>query len=461
MKNYKVLLIYPPFHRLFGERKKWMPLGILYLASYLNDNGIDAVAYNADCTLHSNEKVLTYSERFFNADKYIKNLNDNEVWEEIANVITREKPKLIGITALTEALGSVQKIIEIAREINPDTKIVIGGPHAMIDHEYLINVLGSDFVISGEGERTLLKLVNDLVENNTSSTFNIFYKDIEEERGRELGKNFRLDINSLPVPDIKSHYAFLGKYQDVPVKLSVSTSRGGCVHSCSFCYCSKFKEKIRWRSAKNIFNEIEYYVNTYGTQKIFFVDDTFTCNRQLTEELCLLLIDSNIGVNWTCTTHAKNLDNDLLRVMKKSGCSSIHLGVETGSERLLKFLNKKLTLEDIFRTSELIRNNNIELRLFFMVGFPTETSKDIDKSIDLLKALKPDEAMLHVYVPIPKTVLYEFICEKYIDLDDFFSWEKFNRKMVPYMNYCGSNSIDFQDKIEYFYKCVEDINNQH
>lgn len=462
MNNYKVLLIYPPFHRLFGEKKKWMPLGILYLASYLNKKGIDTVAYNADCTLETKERVLTYSERFFSAGNYLQNLSGSDVWEEITKVIVKEKPELIGITALSEALGSVKKIIKIAKKINPETKIVTGGPHARIDYEYLINELGSDFVIIGEGEVPLLKLVNDLKENVTISPIpSLFYKNIKRDSCRERVQNCRLDINNLPIPDIKYHYNFFENYNDVPMKLSISTSRGGCIYSCSFCYCSKFKEKMRWRSATNIFNEIRYFVDNYDTKKIFFVDDTFTCNKRLIEKLCSLLINSNIDIKWTCTTHAKNLDNSLLNLMKQSGCTSIHLGVETGSERLLNFLNKNLTIEDIFRTSELIRNNNIELRLFFMVGFPTETSEDIDKSIALLKALKPDEAMLHVYVPIPKTVLYEFICENYINLNIFFSWDKFNRTTVPYMDYCGPNSPDFKEKIEYFYKCVERVNKQN
>jgi radical SAM superfamily enzyme YgiQ (UPF0313 family) len=458
MINIKTLIVYPPFHRLFGENKNWVPLGILYLSTFLKSHGYDAVAYNADCSQEL-EKVMTYKERYECAFNYqIKLAEENYIWDEVREVISKINPGIIGITVLTEALGSVKKVIEIAKAINPDVTIILGGPHALIDPEYLLRFASTDYVIVGEGEVPLLQLVKHLTKEKDSSTI----EGVSYYKGNKyclITDKRAIDINNIAIPNLYNCYN-LSTSPAIKNKLMIETSRGGCIYSCSFCHASNYKNKITWRSVDSVFNEIKYYYEEYGTNKIFFIDEIFTCNTNLILNLCTKLVDNNIDIKWTCTTHVNHIDSNLLVAMKQAGCDSIHLGVETGSDRLLEFINKKAKKTRIIDAARMIKNAGIQLRAFFLVGFPTETEIDIRDSIYLMETIEPDEALLHIYVPVPGTPMYSYILENYINLNDTICWEKFSRDCTPSESYVHMAHDSFRNLVNEFFDKVEAINSR-
>lgn len=455
-----ILLVYPPFHRLFGERKEWMPLGILSLATYLNLNGIKAIAFNADCTIsEKQENVLDNNERFKFAKKYQCNLNtDNIIWDEFNKVLQDTNPKVVGFTVLTEALGSVKKLIEITKKYSKNIKIVLGGPHANIAPAFLLTELLCDYVIRGEGELPLLHLMKNICFHNNveelNTIENLFFSDKQNYK-TTISKS-KLKLDELPIPKLEYHYDF-PKYEKTGKKMNVSTSRGGCAFSCHFCYCSKFSDKVRWKNPYKVFEELKYYVDTYKTKKVFFVDDTFTCNLKFIFELCNLIIYNKLKLKWTCTTHVNQLDYEILLLMKQAGCTSIHVGVESGSERLLEFMNKRAKVSEILKTSKMIKECGIECRTFFLVGLPTETQKDIEMSINLLKEINPNEAILNIYVPIPQTIFYDYIKQNYYDIDSI-DWVTFSRDKVPYAKYTEGSHDVINEAINRFFELAEKNN---
>lgn len=446
-----VLIVYPPLHRLYGERKQWMPLGILYLASYLNEHGINAVAYNADCSLTEPECIMTYENRFAYAKNYYDNLiGDNEIWDEIKSVIIDTQPQILGISVLTESLGSAKKLIELARAELPDVVIVAGGAHAEIDPDFLISALHVDYVIKGDGEATLYNLARDVLKLKNKPELQPCQSIIEAER---------VDLLSLPFPKLEYHYKYYD-YKKVGKKLNISTSRGGCVYSCKFCYCSKFKYSLEFRQPKSVVDEIEYCVRNYDTKKFFFVDDTFTLRRQYVIDICQLIISSSLDISWTCTTRASQVDNELLTIMKLAGCKSIHIGVESGSERILEFVDKRINISDVEKASALIKQSKIECRLFFLVGLPTESSTDLLSSINLMKRIQPDETIINMYVPIPKTELYDYICNNNCPIDQI-DWLTFSRDKVPYLSYVNNSDGKYEDALLSFFRLADEMNQKN
>lgn len=446
-----VLLIYPPLHRLYGERKQWMPLSILYLSSYLNEHGISAKAYNADCSLEEPECVMSYTDRFQAAKNFLNNLNSkNMIWDEIEKVLEDVAPKIVGISVFTEALGSTKKIIDMIHKKYPSVRIIAGGPHAEIHPQYLLDDLHVDYVIKGDGEKSLYDLSkallcgldpNFLLGNNISNN---------------IITSVRIDVNELPIPKLEYHYDY-EQYRKVGRKLNVSTSRGGCVYACKFCYCSKFKYNLQFRTPERVIDEIAYYINHYNTKKIFFVDDTFTINRQYIVEICNLIINRKLVFSWTCTTRAKQVDVDLLTLMKLAGCKSIHLGVESGSSRILELIDKKINIADVVNSSMLIKNAGIESRLFFMTGLPTETPNDLRLTIDLIKQVRPNETIMSIYVPIPGTPLFDLICNEYYPFDKV-DWTTFSRDKVPYHYYVNDIDGTYDQILDELYQLVEKMN---
>lgn len=436
-----VLFIYPPLHRLYGERKQWMPLSILYLAAYLNEHGISSKAYNADCSLTEPEFVMSYGERFQLAKNYIKNLNsDNEIWYEVKNVIKNVHPKIIGISVLTEALGATKKIIDIIHVSFPNVVIVAGGPHAEIDPEYLLHELHVDYVIKGDGEKSFYDLAYALINNKDP------YVILGDSIFNQIIHAVPIDVEELPIPKIEYHYRY-----------NLSTSRGGCIYACKFCYCSKFKYALRFRSPKNVIKEISYYVENYQTKKIFFVDDTFTVNREYVKSICKLMIKKEFKVNWTCTTRAKKIDLELLHLMKRAGCKSIHIGVESGSPRMLEFIDKKINIDDVINAAKLIKDTGIECRLFFMAGLPTENPYDLRCTMDLIRQVNPDETIISMYVPIPGTPLYDLICDQFYPFNQI-DWTTFSRDQLPYHSYIDDSDGTYDKVLHDLYQLVEELN---
>lgn len=420
-----ILLIDPPFYRFFNYYNRYFPLGLSYLSSTLKKAGHQVTIYDADC--NKNSKGMDYTrlpEKYLIYLKELKN-PENPVIKEISETFTKYQPDIVGITVMTPKAASAFTIASLAKKYNKDCFVVFGGPHATLKaDEILKNTRDVDFVVSGEGEVVLLELVNAL--RAKSSNFNTI-RGLSYRQGdkgvHNTKRSFIDDLDCLPFPDRET---LLGSDTYTSEDMGLLMGSRGCPYSCSYCATQIWTRKVRYRSLTNILEEIKYVHHRYGTRQFTFKDDSFTVNRKRVMEFCNKLIDAGMKVNWDCNTRVDLVDSELLRTMKKAGCNSIKVGIESGSERVLKLMDKGIILERVKEAAELFREVGIHWTAYFMMGIPTETKEDVKKTLDLLYEIRPSFASIGVYEPFPGTKLFDVgvehgLVNKEMVYEDFFT----------------------------------------
>jgi radical SAM superfamily enzyme YgiQ (UPF0313 family) len=185
----------------------------------------------------------------------------------------------------------------------------------------------------------------------------------------------------------------------------------------------------------------------YGTREFYFRDDSFTVNRKRVLDLCRKLREENVNVYWSCDTRADILDEEILSEMKSAGCTSIALGVESGSERILRFIKKGVTKAQISAATGLIRDAGIQFSVFFMIGFPTETKEEMMESVRFMKKLDPDNATFSIATPYMGTELYDFVVKNSILSQDVRL--EYLSHQSPYVNLSGLSNTEFREIINY------------
>ncbi len=370
----KVLLIYPYAieERVFYKEDIQVPLmGIYYIASVLIENGYEVEIINL-----YEEKDKSYIEK-----------------------ILREKdPDVIGFSVLNANRWGAIEIAEIAKGINPDVKIIFGGPGATFLYEHLLNHFDFiDYIVIGEGEYTVLELLKTLGSNNkdVSQVKGIAYRD-GKSIIRTNDRPFISDLDSLPIP------AKYFKY------MHVSSSRG-CPWNCIFCGSPKFwKRKLRFRSPKNFVDEIELLYKK-GARFFYFSDDNLTIDKKRIIEICKQIIERELDISWNAISRVNYVDEEILYWMRMAGCIQISYGVESGSEIIRKILNKPLKWEDIKRAFYLTKRYGILPRAYFIYGSPGESWDTINETIRLINEIKPLSCLFYILDIFPGTELYERI----------------------------------------------------
>lgn len=398
MLNKKVLLINPPFYRLMKSHFNGLSLGLAYITAILEKAGFNAKIYNADYL--DKEDYPKQEELFQNYQSYKEILNDEgaDIWEEVKRKIKDFNPDVLGIFMYTGAYKSAKIIARLAKSMNPELKVVVGGPHPTLAPEETIKNEEFDFLIRGEGEFTFLELMEG------KYFYNI--KGLSYKKGGKIFHNqpreFIQDLDSLPFP-ARNLLLEKGKNLDLGY---VITGRG-CPFNCAFCASPKiWQRKVRLRSVDNVIAELEELVKKYQIRKINFVDDTFTLNKERTKEICRKIIEKGLNIKWRCDTRANCLDEELVSLMKKSGCVRARIGAESGSNKVLKLMQKYQTKEDVRKGAALIKKYGIGLTVYFMAGFPGENNDDLKETIEFAKELKADYYSLGIVSPYYGTDVY-------------------------------------------------------
>lgn len=402
MNSEKVLLINPPFYRLMNSHFNGLSLGLGYIAAVLSKEGYEVKIYNAD--YESSEEYADQRKIFESYDNYIEilsNLN-HPLWLEVKENIESFSPGIIGVTMLTGTYKSVENVARIAKELNKNMGVVVGGTHPTVLPEETIKNEYFDYVVRGEGEYTFLDLVKGVgIEDIHGLTY--------INKGGEIVNNpdrgFIEDLDSIPFPS-RDLYLNDTRYMDYG---HIMTGRG-CPFECTFCASKKvWKRYVRFRSSENVVEEVKHVHDKYGTNFFYFVDDTFTMNKKRTKKICELLNESDLNISWICDTRLDTIDEELLRVMKESGCVRVKIGVESGSERILKKVKKKITKKQIRDSVSLIKKVGIDFTVYLMIGFPTETNEEVRETLKLARELDPTYCSLSILAPYPGTEIYDDI----------------------------------------------------
>ncbi len=387
----RVLLIAPPFYRLMGSHYNGLNLGIGYIAALLKQDGYEVKIYNADysnTTEYANQREL-----FNNSPVYKATLEDlsHPIWQEIKGKISSFTPDFIGITMLTANYAAARNVASIAKTIDNNIKIVVGGTHPTLDPEGTLAMENFDYVIRGEGELTFLELVKGREEKQIKGlSFKRNGNPVHNE-----DRPFIQNLDALPFPERDS---FLNDTEHLEFGYIV-TGRG-CPFSCSYCASARLWHRVtRFRSVSNVLAELEYLKANYGSSLIRFVDDTFTLDKTRTKEICQQIIDRRLGIEWVCDTRVDCLDEELVALMKEAGCVRIKIGAESGSDRILKKVRKGITTEKVREATKLIKKYGLPLTIYLMTGFPGETNDDLRQTIDFAKELDADYYSLSVLAP--------------------------------------------------------------
>ncbi len=370
----KILLIYPyPIEerRFYQEDIQAPPIGIYWVASVLIENGYDVEIVN-----WYERKDKAYIEKFLN----------------------KKSPDIIGFSVLNANRISAVEISKIAKGLDPKVKTVFGGPGATFLYEHLLNNFDCiDYIILGEGELTFLELVKAIESNRKDLSYikGIAYKD-KKDIVKTKERSFISDLDALPIPARYFRY------------MHISSSRG-CPWNCVFCGSPMFwKRRLRFRSPRNFVDEIELLYKK-GVRFFYFSDDNLTINKDRILEICRQIIERRLDISWYAISRVNYVDEEILYWMRRAGCIQISYGVESGSERIRRILNKPLKEKDIESAFYLTRKYGILPRAYFIYGCPGENWNTINETIRLIHKIKPLSCLFYILDIFPGTLLYEKI----------------------------------------------------
>lgn len=378
----KVLLIEPNY----DSHVIHPPLGLGYLAAWLEREGHKVSLYNG--TLHKARD------------------------EDFLSAIQIFGPDLIGISLMTRAHNKVKKLIAaIKNEIGDMSPVVIGGPQVTAAPAIVFKDLNADFAVFGEGELTLADLVRylNVGRKDFKEIPGLVFKDQNGQILQNMARPLINNLDTLPYP--AWHLMPPGKYRVAPILApakgqpiaQIMTGRG-CPYNCSFCASnSTWKRKLRLRSAWHVLGEIQMLIKDYGVKEIHFCDDSFTSNMKRAEEICDAIIAEKFNIHWQCPNGIRGdrINDTLLKKMKKSGCYSVGLGVESGNINILKSVEKKLDLEEVKRTLIRLKEAGILSYGFFILGLPGDTRATIEETIEFALRNPFNRAWFNIFTPYP------------------------------------------------------------
>lgn len=418
----RVLLIDPPFYRIFGFYNRYYPLGLVSLGTVLRDAGHEVLIYDADFNEHPSAMDYTQLPRHYRT--YLDSFTDrsHSIWLEIRTQIEQFKPDLVGVSLWTAYAAAAFHVAQIAKVVDPACPVVVGGPHATVKADEVLSISPAvDYVVTGEGETTLLELVRAIANRTDMGLVDglTFRRDgrIQQNRPRMAAA----DLDAFGLPD-RSLLAHEQTYSSEDMGL-IMTSRG-CPFSCAFCATET--KRVRYRSIEHVLAEIKHVKATYGTTQFSFKDDSFTVSKRRVREFCQALIDEGLDIAWECNTRVDLVGEEMLAQMKKAGCNAIKVGVESGSEDVLARMNKRISLDQVRQAARLFRKTGIHWTGYFLMGTPGETEKDVYKTRDFMYEIKPDFASIGVYEPFPGTAMFEEgitrgLAKADMTLDEFYT----------------------------------------
>lgn len=429
----KISLIFPP--NIYQTKQSMPPLGIAWLAAVLRQAGY-----------HDVFLIDSMAGRYSNQD--------------IVELLKKQGPDVIGISFGTQIRFSAFDLARLIKEDFPQVLLVAGGPHpTLAAQDTLKNIPEIDIVVRGEGEVSFLNLVRAIDENrNLAEVRGVSFRDQKGNVIHNLPELPIQDLDKLPLP--ARDLLPMEKYEQTTVlsrkrATSILSSRG-CPYHCVYCSTSEqWGHFIRHRSAKNVVDEIESLLKTYPfLESIRFFDDVFTMDKKRVIDICQEILRRKLNFTWECEARVNTIDEEIVREMKKAGCEFIDLGIESGSNRILKNIKKNITVEQAIEAVKTTKKAGIGLKVFFMHGLPGETYEDIKKTVFLSRYLFHElgvegttQGITTIY---PGTEL-EMIAKTLGKLPKDFSWSKYyiRDRFYPPLDACPYVPIFEQPNLTY------------
>lgn len=386
--------------------KPYPPLGILYLSAYLEKNNFPNEVF--DSTFSSFNKWVNYLLDF--------------------------KPDVVGIYTNLMTKLNVIKMIRFVKshEALKKCKIVLGGPEVKNHAENFLKT-GADIVVIGEGEETMHALVQFFKTNEG------FLDDINgiaflnENKIVFTGERIRIRlIDELPFPNRKKInlqlYFDVWKNKHGESALSMSTQRG-CPYTCKWCSRAVYGQSYRRRSAVCVVNEIEEVLLQYNFDTIWFVDDVFTISHKWIKEFSDEIALRNVKIRYEIITRADRMSEDVIQLLKRSGCFRIWIGAESGSQKIIDAMDRRVDVKQVREMIKLTKSYGLQAGTFIMVGYPGEEDDDVKETLVHLRESNPDYYTVTVAYPIKGTPLYSETENNFLT---HLNWESSTDRMIDF-----------------------------
>ena len=414
----KILLIYPPDEIGVGEKRfsrvidVFQPLGLGYIAAVLEKSGYEV-------------KIL---------DAKVEGLSV----EDILGRVMEYNPSIIGLGVSTPDFSAARYLSSQIKSLGRYT-LLIGGAHVSALPEETMEESCFDYGIVGEGERTVVELVDAISQGNLQQIPKI--KGIVFRDGLKIvrtpPREYIEDLDTLPFPARHlfpplSKYTYL-YYKSLPLA-TIITSRG-CPYQCTFCDRAVFGNHVRMRSINNILDEIEMLVKDYGVRSINIVDDLFTITPQRIKEFCRQLLARKLKISWSCFSRVDSITPEILKTMREAGCWMICYGIESGNRRILDSIRKSVTFETIEKAMKWTHEAGILVLGVFILGLPGENEETLRNTLAFAKRLPLYRVIFNILQPLPGSQIYKMaLCQGTLKKDIDYRYYHF---------YCFPEKLSF------------------
>ncbi|MBI4558976.1 MAG: cobalamin B12-binding domain-containing protein [Candidatus Hydrogenedentes bacterium] len=350
--------------------------------------------------------------------KFVDCLLEHYTYDDFERAVREYAPDMVGLKAYSADLEPIAEMLRRIKAVSPSIATVLGGPHPSteIPDQLFRQFPEMDYAIAGEAEPGFARFLERIAAGRT---------DLEDIQGlvwkdtggavRANPKTLVEDLSTLPMPawdlmDPRRYrwgYSFLtARYPAAPMAMT-----RGCPYLCTFCGSYLVTgRKIRKRSVDGIIEEIRYLQKDYGVQTVDLVDENFSFDRNFVVEVCTKFLSENVKIAWNCPYGVRldRLDEETVKLMRRAGCFAFAVGIESGSNRILKQIKKALTVETVREKVHMIKRvSDMAIMGYFIIGFPSETREEIESTIQLACSLPLDIATFHPLRVTPGTEIYE------------------------------------------------------
>ena len=397
-----------------GHHISRFPTGLAYIAAVLRKEGYEVDIYSQDLHHYPDEALTGY----LNTNKY----------------------DVVGVSVIG-GYYQYQKLLGLSKAINNSDNrprhYILGGHGPAPNPEYFLRRTGADVVVMGEGEVTILNLLDAITNARPfKNIYGIAYRE-DEKVTVNPDQPLIQDLDSIPWPAYDmfpmEHYRIMprpnSEYTDFEIPV---LSARGCIFTCNFCY--RMDKGFRPRSSEGIIEEIKYLNKEFRINYIFFSDELLMSSKQRTIELCSAIIKSKLNIKWACNGRLNFATPEVLKVMKEAGCVFINYGIESLDDQVLKNMNKALTVKQVEAGVQKTLDFGMSPGLNIIFGNIGETLEILNRGVEFL--LKYDDGAqlrtIHPVVPYPGSPLFDYAIEKGLlkDVEDFYENKHTNSDLL-------------------------------
>lgn len=405
--------------------RPYPPLGILSISAYLTESGIDNHVF----------------------DSTFKRFND------LTSFIIKNQPQYIAIYSNLMTKLNVVKLVSFIQSITdfPIPKVIIGGPDVTYNVDNYLNT-GADVIVIGEGEQTMQELICALDSSDGKSCLRvdgIAYLDTNNDVVKTKSRAKLKDVNELPVPardriDLQQYLDVWKKYHGSST-VSVSTQRG-CPYTCAWCSTAVYGQSYRRRSPENTVKELLSIKNTYNQDAIWFVDDVFTVSHKWLREFNEEVNKHHLSLKYECITRADRMNEEVIQLLKESGCFRVWIGAESGSQKIIDEMDRRVDVKQVREMIQLCNQAGIETGTFIMLGYPKETYEDIKETIHHLKVSNPTYFTITIAYPIKGTRLHDDIQN---EITNELDWNTSTDRQIEFKRMYSRKFYDYAVRLVY------------